>query len=180
MLSGGDSRDALKVGEELDFLEAGGGQEIGDGRGLTVANFESDEAARDEAGEGLRDESAVDVETVGACEEGHGRLMVADFYGERGAVGLWDVRRVGDYDFEFLVCYRGEEIALQKADAVSETYAFSVSARQSQRGRGKIDCCDCGIGPIVCECNRNCTRARAYVDQARSWKYGTEVDDLLD
>jgi hypothetical protein len=58
-------------------------------------------------GEGLRDQAAVDVEAVLAGKEGQGGLVVADFYGEGGAIGVWDVRRVGDYDFELLVGYGG-------------------------------------------------------------------------
>jgi len=37
---------------------------------LAVADFKDEEAAGDEAGEGLRDETAVDVEAVVPGEEG--------------------------------------------------------------------------------------------------------------
>jgi len=120
MLGGGDSGDALKVREELDFLKAGGGQEIGDGRGLTIADFEGDEAAGDEAGEGLWDETAVDVEAVGAGVDGRGWLVVADFYGECGAIDFGNIGRVGDDDFEFLVGDGSEEIVVEKSNLIGK------------------------------------------------------------
>ena len=43
----GYAGDLLKVGEELDVLEAGDGKQIVDGWGLVVADFEDEEATGD-------------------------------------------------------------------------------------------------------------------------------------
>lgn len=69
-LGAGDAGDGLQVWNELDLVETGGCEEPGDGFGLAVADFKGNEAAGDETREGLRDETAVDVEAVRAGEEG--------------------------------------------------------------------------------------------------------------
>ncbi len=52
-----------------------------------------------EGGAGLRDEAAIDIETVGACEEGGRGFVVAHLGMESRAVGVGDVGRVGDEYF---------------------------------------------------------------------------------
>ena len=79
---------------------------------LAVADFECDEAAGGESGEGLRDEATVDFEAVIAGEEGEGWFVIADFDGEGIAIGGGDVGRIGDDEVELLAGDGREEVAL--------------------------------------------------------------------
>ena len=66
----GDAGDLLEVVDEADVVPVG--EEGGDGVALAVADFEGEQAVGFERGVGLGDEAAVDVEAVGAGEEGGG------------------------------------------------------------------------------------------------------------
>ena len=65
--------------------------------------------------------------------------MVADFDGERGAVGIGDVGRVGDDDVEGLAGDGREKIALQKADSIGDVVALRILARDGERGCRDVD-----------------------------------------
>src|ERR1700739_1315041 len=111
----GDAGDALEIGRELDIGESGVFEESMDRRLLAVADFERDETAGDESGEGLRDEATIDAEPV-VGEEGECGLVIANFDGEGIAIGGGDVWRVGDDNVEGLAVDWGEEIALEEAN----------------------------------------------------------------
>lgn len=71
-------------------------EEFDDRHVLGMAYLQRDKSFGEEGGVGLGDEAAVEVEAVGACEEGGGGLVVADLGVEGGAVGVWDVGGVAD------------------------------------------------------------------------------------
>lgn len=87
-----------------------------DGRLLAAANFERDEAAGCECGEGLRNEASIDVESVVTGEQREGWFVIANFDGEGVAVCGGNVGWVGDDQVEGFASDRGEEIALEQAD----------------------------------------------------------------
>ena len=70
---------------------------------------------------GCGEEAAVDVEALGAGEEGGVGLVLEDLVGHGGGFVEGDVGRVGDDDVEGgegLNQGSGEEIGLEKGDAV--------------------------------------------------------------
>lgn len=83
----------MEIGEEADGVPVG--EEGGEGVALVVAELEGEEAAGFEGGVGLGDEAAVDLQAVGAGEEGGGGFVVADLRVECGTVGRRDVGWVG-------------------------------------------------------------------------------------
>ena len=99
-----------------------------DGGLLTVADFERNETAGDENGEGLRDEAAIDIEAVVSGEESQRWLVVADLYGKGVAVDGGDVWWIGDDDLEALFGDGGEKIAFKEANAVGDLVAVCVLA----------------------------------------------------
>ena len=134
-MSSSDAGDALQVGGEFNVGETGVGEESVDGWLLAVADFERDEAAGGESGEGLRDEAAVDFEAVVAGEEGEGWFVIADFDGEGIAIGGGDVGRIGDDEVELLAGDGREEIALEKADGNSVAICVFFGAGESAMRR---------------------------------------------
>ena len=84
-------------------------------------------------------ETAIDFEAVVASEEGDVGFVVANFYGDEGAVGIGNVRRVGDDDFEVLAGHGREEIAVQEADLLGQVVAGRISARDCECGLRDID-----------------------------------------
>ncbi len=102
-------------------------------------------------------QAPIDSETVFAGEQRHGRFVVAHFHGQRCAIGVGDVRRIGDHDIKaFSRPTRCEQIAVQKANAVRDTVAFGILPRNGQRRPGKIDRGDaCGSGQLVRQGDRN-------------------------
>ena len=116
----------MQIGCEFNADEAGVFEEIADCRLLAVSDFERDETAGNESGESLEDETAVDLKAVVAGEEGDVRFVIADFDGERVAVGGRDVGWVRDDDFEALIGDGGEKVALEKADAICESELFGI------------------------------------------------------
>ena len=55
---------------------------------LAASDFNCNEAARDKHSVRLWNQTAVDGEAIVAGEQRQFRLVVADFYGKRGAVGI--------------------------------------------------------------------------------------------
>ena len=75
------------------------------------------------------EEAAVDVEALGACEEGGVGFVLEDLVGHGGGVVEGDVGGVGDDDVEGrggLELRGGEEIGLEESDAVAEVVAGGV------------------------------------------------------
>ena len=81
-LSGNYAWDVLKIGEELDLLEAGIDQKGANDRSLAAADFESNIAAGSQCGKGGGDEAAIDLKAVVAGKECEGGLVVAHFDGQ--------------------------------------------------------------------------------------------------
>ena len=124
----------------------------GDGVALVVADFEGEQAVGFEGGVGLGDEAAVDIEAVGAGEEGGGRFVVADLGMEGVAVGGGDVGRVGD---EYFVLFStrfarecscltirepsgfAQKVGFDEVDAVGEVVAGGVGVRRPRGRRGR-------------------------------------------
>ncbi len=107
-----------------------------DRRLLAVADFERDETAGDESGEGLRDEATIDAEPVVSGKKSEGRFVIADFYGKRVAVGCGDVGRVRDDDFETLFGDGGEKVAFKEADVNTQcVFAFSSATERCEHRR---------------------------------------------
>lgn len=104
--------DAGEVGFGFDVREAGSVENFGDGGSLIVADFEGDPTAGDESVEGVRHETADQVESVGPTEEGEGGI-VHYFAGKAGALGFRHVREVGDDAIEG-VREMGEQIAVDE------------------------------------------------------------------
>ena len=182
----GDARDGLEVREELDVLEAGLGEQGGEGGGLGVADFKSNETAGGEGAEGGGDEAAVDFEAIGigagVSKKGDGGLVVADFDGERGAIGSGDVGRVGGDDVELLVGDGSEEVAVEKADG--NHVAGCVVRGEGEGGGGDVNSGDGGVGQLVGEGNSDGAGACADVKNARGGEAGGlafgPVDDFFD
>ena len=99
--------------------------------------------------------------------------MVADLDGEGIAVGEWDVRRVRDYDVELLLCDRGEEIAVKKADLAGDAVAVGVLAGNGHGWGGEVDGGDPRIRQVVSESDGDAAGAGANVRDARRWKAGS-------
>ena len=125
------------------FLNPAAGQQAVDVGLLAVADFERNETAGDEGRDRGWNEAAIDVETVFTGEEGHFGFVIADFDGEGRAIGDGDVWGIGNDEFELLANDRRKQIALQEANAISETHAYGIVARHCQRGLGNVDCRDC-------------------------------------
>src|ERR1035437_596563 len=188
-LGAGDAGNALEVGKELNAVEAGADQQRGDGLVLSVADFEGHETAWGEHVEGGGGEAAIDLESILAGEESHGRLVVAHLDGQRGAVGARDVGRVGDDDVESVFGYGGKQVAQKKADAAGNAVALRVFARNGQGGGGEVDGCDCGLGQLVGQRDGDGAGAGADIYDSK-WgnarrrfaggEAGGPLDDLLD
>src|ERR1019366_2628853 len=95
----------LEIGGEVEVLEARGSEQGRDGGGLAEADFQGEVAAWGECGERGGNEAAVDVEAVGAGKESEGGFVVADFDGERVAIGRGNVGRIGEDEVEFLFAH---------------------------------------------------------------------------
>jgi len=103
------------------------------GVALAEAELEGEETVGAEGGLGLRDETAVDLEAVGAGEEGDVGLVVDDFGGERWGVGGGDVGWVGDDDVEGRGGGQGsEQVGLEEAEG--EVEAGGVGAGYGEGG----------------------------------------------
>jgi len=98
---------------------------------LAVADFEHDVAARDERRDGGGNEAAIDLETVFTGEEGHVGFVIANFYGKGRPIGDGNVWGIRNHEFELLANDRRKEISLQEANAISETHAFGIVARNA-------------------------------------------------
>jgi hypothetical protein len=129
-----DARDAGEIGKEGDIEPAV--EEAFDGLGLAEAEFEGEEAAGAEDVGGLGDEAAVDVEAVGAGEEGGGGFVIADFGGEGWAVVFGDVGRVGDDGVEGGGGEGGGEIGVEELDTAVESGV--VAGGDAEGGGGEI------------------------------------------
>lgn len=116
---------------------------------------------------GLRDEAAVDFQTVGTGEECGCRLVVADLRMKRVAIGDWDVRRVGDYRIEGRAGWQCvEQIGFEETDAAGEAVARGVGDGYLERGGGDVDGGDLCMGKMVGE---------RYGDGART---GADVENF--
>jgi hypothetical protein len=137
----------LQVVEEDDILPIC--EQSGESVALAVAELEREKAAGGKGCVRLGDQAGVDVEAVGAGEEGGGGFVVADLGVERGAVRFGDVgwvrhdgiegRRVGN---------RREEIGLEEADAVGDLVSRGVLAGDGERGGGDVECGDLRGGAV--------------------------------
>jgi len=136
---GGYAGDSLEVVGDFDVLEAGGGEKRFDVGLLAEAEFEDEIAAGDEGSMSGRDEAAVDFEAVVAAEEGDVGFVLADFDGDKRAVGVGNVGWVGGDDFESLARDGGEEVALKEADVAGDVVAGSVLASDGEGGVGDVD-----------------------------------------
>ena len=120
--------DALEVVDEGDVRPAD--EQFGEGVALAVTYFQGDQTAGFEGLAGLRDEAAVDVESVGSGEESGGGFVLANLGVERGSVGERDIGRVADDGVEGLVEFvggqGGEEVGEEEADAGGEAVRDGV------------------------------------------------------
>ncbi len=135
-----DAGNLLQVVEEDDIVPIF--EQSGEGIALAVAELEGEEAAGGEGCVRLGDQAGVDVEAVGAGEEGGGGLVVADLGVEGGAVGLGDVGWVGDDGVEGRLVGVGdgaEEVGLEEADAVGDGVGGGVLAGDGERGGGDVE-----------------------------------------
>jgi hypothetical protein len=169
--SGDYTWDALEVMSYFDVVESGGGEEGFDIGLLVEAEFEGEIAAGDKGRVGGGDEAAVDFESVASAEEGDVRFVLADFYGDEGAIGVGDVGRIGDDDFEVLAADGGEEVALQEANVVCDCVAGCVLAGDGESGFGDVGRCERRVGKLSGEGNDDGAGAGAYVNDAE-WLSG--------
>src|ERR1700677_2632861 len=101
-------------------------EEHRDGLALTVANLNGEKTVWFQRAVSVGDEAAVEVETVGAGEEGGCWLVVSDLGVKAGAVAIGDVGRVADDGVEaggtfgvgFVRAQGREEVGLEKMDTV--------------------------------------------------------------
>ncbi len=114
---------------------------------------------------GLRDEAAVDFQTVGTGEECGCRLVVADLRMKRVAIGDWDVRRVGDYRIEGRAGWQCvEQIGFEETDAAGEAVARGVGDGYLECGGGDVDGGDLCMGKMVGERDGDGARTGADVE----------------
>ena len=81
-LRGNYAWDVLEIGSEVDLLKTGVDQQGLNVSGLPTADFEGEEAAGSQHGEGGGDQTAIDFKAIAAGKEGDGRLVVANFDGQ--------------------------------------------------------------------------------------------------
>ena len=116
---------------------------------------------------GCGEEAAVDVETLGAGEEGGVGFVLEDFVGHGGGFVEGDVGRVGDDDVEGregLEQGRGEEVGLEEGDVVGEAEAGGVVLGDG-KGRGvEVGSGDARGGKLGGECEGNGAGAGADVE----------------
>ncbi len=116
--------DSLVVIDEAYLVPAG--EEFGEGIALAIPDFECEKAFGIQSGVGCRDETAVDVEAVGACEESGVGFVVYNLRLHGGGVRSGDVGRVGHDRVE--ADFGREEIAVEELDAVFAAVGLSVFA----------------------------------------------------
>lgn len=167
----GDAGDAGQVVAEAEVWPAV--EERGELRVLAEAEFQGEQAAGAERGVGLRDEAAVDVEAIGAGEEGGVGFEVADFALQGRGVRLRDVGRVGDDGVEGMCGggQRGEEIGLQERQARGIAEARGVALGDGEGGGGEVRRGDGGVGKVRGDGEGDGSGAGADVEEAH-WRSG--------
>ena len=136
---------------------------------LAEAELEGEEAFGFEGGVGGGDEAAVDVEAMGAGEEGGVGFVVEDLVGHGGGFVEGDVGRVGDDDVEGWgggEVGRGEEVGLEEGDAVREAEAGGVVFGDGEWGGVEVGGGDAGGGQVGGEGEGDGSGAGADVEDA--------------
>ncbi len=157
-------------------------EEFAQGMALAESELQRKQAVGAERGVRLRDKAAVDFEAVGSGEERGGWFVVADFEGERGRVGEWDVGWVGDEDVEGLGCWDFvEQVGLHEGDAVGEVVVRGVGAGNFECGEGDVAGCDLGVGKVRGECECDGSGSGTDIEYANlCWLRAGEVEDGFD
>jgi hypothetical protein len=127
-------------------------KKLGEGFALAVAELEGEKAAGFEGLVGLGDEAAVDVEAVGAGEEGLSGFVLADLRVEVGCFRDRNVRRVADDGVEVAVLLGGweggEEVGEEEADAGGEVVGGGVGFGDGQGFGGEVERGDLGLREV--------------------------------
>jgi len=153
---------------------------------LAEAELEGEQAFGFEGRVGGGDEAAIDVEALGAGEEGGVRFMLEDFVGHGGGFVEGDVGRVGDDDVEGwggLQLGSDEEIGLEKVDAMAEMVACGVVFGDGERRGVEVGGGDVGRGEFGGESESDSAGAGAdveYAGVAESGAGGEPVENGFD
>jgi hypothetical protein len=162
----GDAGDAGVVVDEAEVFP--GGEEVGEGVALAVADFEREEAVFAEGMVGFGDEAAVDVEAVVAGEEGGVGLVVDDLALQGGGVCEGDVGGVRDNCIEALSAFDCcKQIAVDEADALLAAEGAGVFRGDGERGEGDVGCDELSAGEVRCQGDGDGAGAGADVGDAQ-------------
>lgn len=127
-----------------------------DGLALAVANLKGEKTGWFQRAVSVGDETAVEVETVGAGEEGGCGLVVSDLGVKAGAVAIGDVGRVADdgveaggaFGVRFVVGQGREEVGLEKMDTVGHVMFAGVGGGYGKSFGGDVEGGDVSMGEM--------------------------------
>ncbi len=181
-----DDDQPVQAGQVALHLDCGLGEGLlrqgADGLPVIVADLEEDDPLRSEVSRGLAQELLDEAQAFGAAVEGEAWLVAADLGGKRFPVVRSAVGQVGGDEVDRL-SKRGEEVALQEADAGGEAEALGVAAGEVEGSGGTVGGDDLGVREGGSQGESDGAAAGADVDDGDGRILGPAVDDgqgLLD
>ncbi len=135
-----------------------------------MAELENEKAAGFYVASSFGDEPAIEFVAFFAAEKRDGWFVLADFDWKAECLFAADVGRVGNYKIKENWRVRsgewgesGEEVGLERSDAVSEAEAVGIALGDSEGVGGDVDGIDLCGGEFLGKGDRDAARARADV-----------------